>query len=632
MCGILGIIGQHSESVRANAASLIAHRGPDAQASYTFNGIFLAHSRLAIQDLTAAGAQPMTTEDGRFTIVFNGEIYNHKDLRLKFNPFEFFTGHSDTETILHAWAKHGVEILPHLNGIFAFAVFDKLKNTLTIARDRFGTKPLYYYRTKDTFAFASELKALKDIPGLDKTINHAAIADYLTLLYATGDKTPFLHIKKLLPGHYSEIDLNTLQDCVIRKYPVPQVLKTQLLTEKDYLHELEIHLQNAVERQLLSDVPVGYFLSGGLDSSALVALARKKLGDVHMDAFTLDAGGLSEKDGFAEDVSYAEHVAKILLVNLHVIKTSPKLVENFEQMVWQLDEPMADAAALNVEIICKEARALNYKVLLSGTGADELFGGYRRHQALKIEPVLGWIPGFIRQGLGILAKPLPVANPTFRRGKKLLNAFSLQKEERLISYHDWLSYSQVLHLFDTDISEKLRADYHPHLFFRNSAASKTNNTKLSDLEQMLAWERQTYLPDDCLLYTDKMSMACGVEVRVPFLDNELVDFSTQIPAHLKIKGNTTKYLLKKLMEKYLPDEVIYRPKTGFGAPVRKWVNGDLDARIQEYLSPESVTKRGIFNPRRVQDLIRKNKSGQIDASHSIWALLAIESWMRQFVD
>lgn len=632
MCGILGIIGLHPESVRTKAASLIAHRGPDAQDTYIYDDVFLAHSRLSIQDLTAAGAQPMTTEDGRFTIVFNGEIYNHQELRAKFNPFEFFVGHSDTETILHAWAKHGLDILPDLNGIFAFAIFDKQKNTLTLARDRFGTKPLYYYSADKTFAFASELKALKDIPGLNKAIDHAALTDYLTLLYATGDKTPFLHVKKLLPGHYIEINIDKVQQVSVRKFPTPALAIAKNITEKDWLNALEQHLEKAVERQLLSDVPVGYFLSGGLDSSALVALARKQLGNVNMDAFTLDAGGLSEKDGFAEDLAYAEQVAKSLRVNLHVIKTSPQLVENFEKMVWQLDEPMADAAALNVEIICKAACDLNYKVLLSGTGADELFGGYRRHQALGIEPALEWMPGFIRKGLGALAAPLPASHPTLRRGKKLLNTFALDKEERLISYHDWLSYTQVLNLFDTDIAEKLRSHYHPHHFFRNSTSLKINNTKLRDLEQMLAWERMTYLPDDCLLYTDKMSMACGVEVRVPFLDNELVDFSTHIPHQLKIKGNTTKYLLKKLMEKYLPNEVIYRPKTGFGAPVRKWVTEDLDARIQEYLSHESIIKRGIFNPKRVQKLIDQNKTGQIDASHSVWALLAIESWMRQFVD
>ncbi len=629
MCGILGIISpDNNKALVEEAMARLAHRGPDARGFYTNQNVFLGHVRLAIQDLTEAGAQPMTSDEGRYTLVFNGEIYNHLELRKKFTFGESYNGHSDTETILRAWEKHGTSILTHLNGIFALAIYDKEKNSLILARDRFGTKPLYYFHNQTTFAFASELKSIKDIPGLDKSIDYAALADYLTLLYSTGSKTPFLYVKRLLPGTYIELNLSTNQLSEPCSYIEKDFMQeASFQTESKWKEVLEYKLYTAVERQLLSDVPVAYFLSGGLDSSAIVAMARKQLGKNPIDTFTLDSAGLSQQDGFAEDLGYAKRVASHLNVNLNVIPTSSDLLENFEQMVWQLDEPMADAAALNVEIICKAARQSGYKVLLSGTGADELFGGYRRHQALGLESPLAYTPSLIKKGLGKLGGMLPTNKPLFRRGSKLLNTFALNKEDRLISYHDWLKYDSVLSLFKQDISESLKQQYHPHTFFKKICVDGKN-----DLEKMLLWERMTYLPDDCLLYTDKMSMLHGVEVRVPFLDNELVDFSAIIPSMLKIKNNTTKYLLKKVMEEYLPKEVIYRPKTGFGAPVRKWVTQDLNNRVKDYLSEESINRRGIFNQSAITKLISDNKSGKIDASYTIWALLAIEVWMRQFAD
>ncbi len=626
MCGITGIIHSKGSSFVKVMTEATAHRGPDDFGYYYDGDLSLGHRRLAIQDLSPNGHQPMFTADGRYCIVFNGEIYNHREIRKKLEPKYSFKSTSDTETILYGFQEYGVDVFNKLNGIFALAIFDKQNQQLTVVRDQFGVKPLYYFFNNHCFGFASEIKALVKIDDIDKTINVSNLANYLSFLWSPGESTPFQHIYKLLPGHYIQGNINDLSTFKNKKYyEIPFNGVYQNHSEKEWVELLDKKLTKAVERQLLSDVPVGFFLSGGLDSSLIVAIAKKILPDNRLKCFTIETATDSEREGFTEDLPYAIKVAKHLDIDLEIIKADIDILRDFDKMIYHLDEPQADAAPLNVMNICKKAREQDIVVLLGGTAGDDLFSGYRRHQAVYFSDKLKLIPNFIKRSFYHLSTLLPKDKAFSRRAQKLLSQYKETSSERqFASLYAWLSDENVKKLFKQKI-EFESVDYLVE-------SLKNIPEEKSLLNKLLYWDMKYFLTDHNLNYTDKMSMAHGVEVRVPFLDVELVEFSTIIPPELKMKGIETKYLLKKVAERYLPKEVIYRPKSGFGAPVRDWVINDLEPMINDYLSKEIIDKRAIFEYSEVKQLIENNKAGKIDASYTIWALLAIESWMRQFVD
>ncbi len=630
MCGIIGGIGNFENSVLNQAIDNIAHRGPDSKGIFNNEHIFLGHTRLSIQDLSENGNQPMFSDDNRYVIIFNGEIYNHLEIRRELLTNRDFKSSGDTETLLYAYIEYGVAILEKLNGIFAFAIFDNQTNELIIARDHFGVKPLYYYQENDLFLFGSELKSFLPFK-IDLSLCQEAVFNYVSFLWSPGEKTPFKYVKKLLPGTFLKFNTKnniSIDPVSFYKLKVPNV--KSVLTEEEIIDSLENHLLKAVERQLLSDVPVGFFLSGGLDSSLLVAMARRLNPDLEMKCFTIDLGeNNASNDGFADDLQYAKKVASYLNVELNIVNANFDIFQMFDKMIWHLDEPQADAAPLNVLKIANLARNQDIKVLIGGTAGDDLFSGYRRHQALNIEKYIKVLPSFIVSLVQSAVKILPSHLPAFRRLKKLVSNLHQTPIRRQLSYFSWLPENTVHTLFSTDWKDYLK-NYDPFEYFFKVGNDLDKQT--SDLDRMLFWELKTFLVDHNLNYTDKLGMAVGVEARVPFLDLDLVEFSQSIPTSLKMKGKETKYILSKVAERYLPHEVIYRPKTGFGAPVRKWITSDLQPMIDERLSIDRIRARGIFNPMAVWDLINQNKSGKIDASYSIWALLAIESWCMQFVD
>lgn len=630
MCGIIGGVGCFDSSVLTQALDAVTHRGPDSKGIFNNEHIFLGHTRLSIQDLSENGNQPMFSDDNRYVIIFNGEIYNHLEIRRELLTNQDFKSSGDTETVLYAYIQHGVAILEKLNGIFAFAIFDNQTNELIIARDHFGVKPLYYYQENDLFLFGSELKSFLPFK-VDLSLCPEAVFNYISFLWSPGEKTAFKLVKKLLPGTY--LKFNIKENLVINPvyfYKLKSPIGKSDLTEEQLIDVLEIHLLKAVERQLLSDVPVGFFLSGGLDSSLLVAMARRLNPDLEMKCFTIDLGeNNASDDGFADDLQYAKKVASYLNVELNIVNANFDIVQMFDKMIWHLDEPQADAAPLNVLKIANLARNQDIKVLIGGTAGDDLFSGYRRHQALNIEKYFKVLPSFMVSLVRGTVKLLPSQLPVFRRLKKLVINLHQTPIKRQLSYFSWLPESTVHSLFSTDWKHNLK-NYDPFEYFYK--VGNDLDKQASDLDRMLFWELKTFLVDHNLNYTDKLGMAVGVEARVPFLDLDLVEFSQSIPTSLKMKGKETKYILKKVSERYLPHEVIYRPKTGFGAPVRKWITSDLQPMIDERLSIDRIKARGIFNPMTVWDLINQNKSGKIDASYSIWALLAIESWCMQFVD
>lgn len=627
MCGITG--GFTREVVNKTLQlELIKHRGPDSDGFFLGENIFLGHTRLSILDLSERGNQPMFSDDGNYVIVFNGEIYNHLEIRKQLTEFKFKSS-SDTETILYSYIKFGDDCLKLFNGIFAFSIYNTITNELFIARDQLGVKPLYIYQDEKMFLFSSEIKSFLGF-NIFKDLDFKAISDYLSFLWSPGQKTPFKYIKKLLPGHFIKISSNgTFSINQQKYYEIPFSGKYLKNIEPEIIDSLEEKLLKSVERQMLSDVPIGFFLSGGLDSSLIVAMAKKIQPNKRFPCFTIDTTDFEDSEGFASDLYFARKVAKHLDVELNIVKTSIDIIKDFDKMIWHLDEPQADAAPLNVLQICNLARENGIKVLLGGAGGDDLFSGYRRHQALNYEKYFKIIPPFIKSGITSFSRVFPANRPLFRRIRKIAKDLNQSPYQRMFGYFEWIEKERKYALFSNDSKTKLQ-DYKSTDYFVELLKEIPNEKNA--LNSLLFLEMKTFLVDHNLNYTDKLSMAVGVEARVPFLDIELVEFATKIPPGLKMKGMEAKYILKKVAERYLPKDVIYRPKSGFGVPIRKWITNDLEEMIGNRLSKDNIDKRGIFNSDEVWKLIDDNKNGKIDVSYVIWSLLAIDSWCRQFID
>ncbi len=630
MCGIVGYFGSFVPAFLAKANELQSHRGPDAGKTWFDGdaGIGLAHRRLSILDLSPAGAQPMVSDDGAVVLVFNGEIYNFRELRAELESSGHrFRGHSDTEVLLHLYLVHGEAMLAHLNGIFAFTLWDKRTQSLLVARDALGVKPLYYAETVQGFAFASEIKALLCLVPEARQLDISALHRYLSFLWCPGEGTPLRGVHKLLPGEAMVVrDGKIARRWAWYQLPVFRGV-TGDLREDDALIGTVDGLRLAVQRQLVADVPVGAFLSGGLDSSAIVAFAREQVPNIR--CFTIESVE-GQEAGATDDLPYARRVAQHLKVPLDVVRIdASRIADDLERMVMQLDEPLADPAPLNVLYISQLAREQGIKVLLSGAGGDDLFTGYRRHVAVNYERYWDWLPQKMLSKLDHFTASIDQRRPMFRRLAKVFSGAGLVGDARLANYFVWAKESQLLGLYTPDFRARLGQDsvVQPMLdFLRPLPAS------VEPLDRMLSLEQRFFLADHNLIYNDKMSMAVGVEVRVPFLDLELVEHAARIPLALKQRGRIGKWVLKKAMEPYLPHEVIYRPKSGFGAPLRRWMRHELRPLVGDLLSAESLKRRGLFEPAAVQRLIAQNDSGQVDAAYTLLSLLNIELWCRAYVD
>ena len=630
MCGIIGAWGPTAPRDVPKATPLIGHRGPDDCGHFVGAGVpvALGHTRLSIQDVSSLGHQPMLSADGSVALTFNGEIYNFPALRTRLAAEGYpFRSHSDTEVLLALYLRDGADMLSSLNGIFAFAVWDARRRELLVARDPLGVKPLYFSESASGFAFASEIKALLPLINDTQGIDAQAIDRYLTFLWCPGDGTPLRGVRKLGPA-----EAMIVRDGRIARrwtwYELPAARHAvRPMTESAAITGTLVALRTAVHRQLISDVPVGAFLSGGLDSSAVVALAKERVPDLL--CFTIDAGHLAD-EGMADDLPYARRVAKHLSVRLEVVTVdSATMAADLEQMVYQLDEPLADPAPLNVLYISQLARRHGVKVLLSGAGGDDLFAGYRRHLAIEMERFWSWTPAGLRAAVETWSARLDQRRPAFRRLAKLLSGSGLEGDARLANYFSWMHEDRLRSLYTPEFRRQVGSvsALHPVMEFLSQLP-----TSASRLERGLAVEQRFFLTDHNLTYTDKMGMAVGVEIRVPFLDLDLVEFAATLPARLKQHGRHGKWVLKKAMESLLPRDVIYRPKTGFGAPLRRWLRHELRDLVSDLLGPQSLRARGFFDADAVQRLIRDNDSGQIDATYTLFSLLCVEIWCRRFVD
>jgi asparagine synthase (glutamine-hydrolysing) len=629
MCGIVGTWGGNLSNLKA-ANLLLTHRGPDDGGIYKNDNlnIGLGHRRLSIIDASSLGHQPMYSNDGKTVLVFNGEIYNYKELRSELKRKGFvFQGKSDTEVLLNLYLSEGKEMLSKLNGIFSFAILDTSSESLFVARDALGVKPLYYSTEDNAFSFASEIKALLKLIPNNKELDVESINRYLSFLWCPGDGTPLKSVKKLLPGEAIIVKNGCITDKWLW-YKLPILNNTNKNLDKGRsISGVTKYLRQAVHRQMVADVPLGAFLSGGLDSSAVVAFAREVNPDIR--CFSIETKGKQDK-GVVDDLPYAKRVAKYLNVSLDVVSIeSHRMASDLESMIVQLDEPLADPAALNVLYISQLAKEQGIKVLLSGAGGDDLFTGYRRHYALQLERYWGWLPKNIRTGLESITRNLNTNNSINRRIVKMFNGAGLNSEDRLINYFRWSDDSLLQSLYSPEFRQQL-AGINSNQIMQDFIEPILVDS--SPLDQMLALEQRFFLADHNLNYTDKMSMAAGVETRVPFLDLDLVNFSARIPDKFKQKGSVGKWVLKKAMEPYLPKEVIYRPKTGFGAPLRIWIKHDLQELLRDVLSPDSLNKRGLFSSKVVQQLILDNNNNKIDASYTLFSLLCIEIWCRHYID
>ena len=659
MCGISGyyLTPGHPADLTSKldaSLALLAHRGPDNLGLFSdpINRVGLAHSRLSVVELSNAANQPMISDDLSVALIFNGEIYNFRELRKNLSlefPNIIWHSNSDTEVLLHLYLKsreNGIDfgsLLREINGIFAFALWDANLRQLILARDSMGVKPLYYNLTSKTFTFASEIKALVPIMeglhflprefrgnSLSKKICPSSIDRYLSYLWAPGLETALSGVKKLGPGEILKLG-TTGKDLTFnfsKWYSLPIFCSlNSSLNMSDAIVGSRLLLRQAVQRQLVADVSVGAFLSGGLDSSSVVAFAREQNPDIR--CFTIECTGSSE-EGIADDLPYARRVAAHLNVPLEIVRIdAARMAADLPAMVVQLDEPLADPAPLNVLYISRLAREQGIKVLLSGTGGDDLFTGYRRHRALMAEGLWSWLPRSARVGLEQLTCSLDQRRPLFRRLRKLFNGASLDGDARLVNYFRWVDRKDLAALYTPEFRVALgaaRAE-DPMLEFLADLPSGTNR-----LERLLALEQRFFLTDHNLTYTDKMSMAVGVEVRVPFLDLELVEFAARIPARFKQRGSCGKWVLKKAMEPYLPRDVIYRPKSGFGAPLRSWMRNELRDLLGDVLCSANLSSRGLFQPNAVHQLITDNHCGRVDASYTLLSLLCIELWCLYFID
>lgn len=632
MCGIYGVVGAAHEP-RAGLTA-IGHRGPDGAASWVDAEaeVWLGHARLAIIDPTAAGDQPMLSPDGRFVMIYNGEIYNFTELRRDLEAAgERFAGHCDSEVLLRLFARNGTACFPHLRGIFAAAFWDRVERRLTLVRDSMGVKPLYWCRTGNGIAFSSEIKALVRAGDVVPRINPRGVLRHLGLLWSPGRETIAAGVFKLLPGQY--MTFREGEEPVSERYAdqaLPNPAKSTRSTE-DLVAATREQVERAVKRQLVSDVPLGAFLSGGLDSSAVVAFAaRHRTGPGRLRCFSIDVqaeamGG----EGFADDLPYARKVADALDVDLDVVRVDDTMMDRLPEMLYHLDEPTPDPSALNTLFIAELARSNGIKVLLSGTGGDDVFTGYRRHFALRQERAWAWLPRPARSMLARATVHLPQGHPLGRRVAKAFRYADQPADERLLSYFLWLDPDSITGLLSVDLRAQLAAD---DLFapMRETLARLPAGTE--PLDRMLYLECNHFLADHNLNYSDKMAMACGVETRVPLLDEDLVAFAGTLPLGLKQRGRTGKWIFKKAMEGILPDEVIYRPKTGFGVPLRQWLVGPLRALVEQTLSADRLRARGLFDPAAVRSLVDDLFTNQVDAAYTVFALMCIELWCEQFVD
>jgi len=624
MCGIVGLYNfSRAECMFEDMLESLAHRGPDATGQYRSpprgGDVLLGHKRLSIIDLSEAANQPFV-KDG-LVLVYNGEIYNYQALseELKALGARFRTK-SDTEVVLEAWRQWGPDSLSRMRGMFAFALYDEKTRRLVLARDPFGIKPLFLHRHNGGLAFASELKALKLCLGPDPEVDTTALVASLMYYWVPDSRCVYGGVEKLQPGCWAEISPN--QSCRIHRYWRIADAFAERRDHKIEAGALSQTIEDSVAAHMVADVPVSTFLSGGLDSSLITVMAASMASN--LECYTISFREEDRRlEAMPNDLEYAERIAQSHGLKLHTIEIAPDVTELLPRMVYMLDEPIGDAAAINTYLICKAAREAGTKVLLSGMGADEIFGGYRRHYACLLAAKYRRIPSAVRKGIGGLVDRLPVAGKnsgyrTIRWAKRFLSFAGLPEEAAYRGSYTHYGRDGFEQLLSPDLMPAVDEliDEHAQIYADGPVEDQIN--------RMCATDLRLFLPGLNLAYTDRASMAVSTEVRVPYVDKEVIAAGAAIPGHRKIRSRETKAILKEAAQGLLPSEIIYRPKMPFSAPLRAWMRRDLTEMVEDQLLRGRMVKSGMINGRFLQRMIDEDRQGISDRSKEVWQLLTLE--------
>lgn len=634
MCGICGLIrfdgAPVAQSALVSMAAAIAHRGPDDSGVWTSGPVGLGSARLAVIDLSPAGRQPLATENGDVRIVFNGEIYNFLSLREEaVKRGHRFRSRTDTETIAHLFEERGIECVHLLRGMFALAIWDGRSRELWLARDRLGKKPLYYFRDENRLVFGSEIKSILACPDVPRRLDRRALPLYLTYGYIPAPQTIFTGIRCLPPASWLRVKDGQIDERNYWTPPMPAEAAPDSVrpsrSERDWAAALLDQLREAVRLRLISDVPLGAFLSGGLDSSAVVALmveAQGGAGSERVKTFAIGFGGEPSYD----ETAPARTVANYLGTDHREFVVEPQAVDLIPKLVWHLDQPFGDSSAVPTYLVSKLARE-HVTVALTGDGGDELFAGYERFHAARLARHYRRLPEFVHRGVMAAARRWPQGTGYRDWGRRLLrfaNAAGRPLPERYLSWVGIMPADQA-----NDLLQEQGAD-------ESAAAHFANYFRADDggdpLPVLLDVNLRSYLPDDLLIKTDRMSMAASLEARSPFLDHVLVEFACGMPASLKLKGGVGKYILRRAFEGRLPPEIIRRRKHGFGVPVGRWFRASLREYLTEMLLSRRAAERGLVRPEAAAQWVSEHLSGQRDHGQALWALLMLEVWCRSFLD
>lgn len=624
MCGIYGILDLTGSTVDASLLDRMGlvtrHRGPDDQGIHADRSCAIGMRRLSIIDL-AGGHQPLKNADSSIWLVCNGEIYNFRELRadLEQRGHRFLTG-SDCEVIIHLYVEYGDSFVDHLNGMFNFALWDARRQRLILGRDRLGVKPLYVRNDGRLLAFATEAKALLTLPGVVAEVDPLALHSYLHLGYVAAPLSIFKGIAKLPPATLLIAENHQVEQRRYWRLPA----KIEEASESQWVERIHDRIDQSVHMQMVSDVPIGAFLSGGIDSSAVVAcMAKHSEHPIRTYAIGF-SGGAAEQ--FYNELPYARRVASLFGTEHHEIEVKPDVVGLLPKLLWHMDEPISDTAFITTYLVSEFARR-EVTVILSGVGGDELFGGYRRYLGNHYLSQFDRLPRYLRQAAIRMGRWLPSDRHSgllnlLRYARGFLATADLSFEDRYRSYVEVFGRNNVANI----MLQPPVANMDP-LADAFAAANGSDS-----LNRLLAVDAETQLPDDLLLLTDKMTMATSLECRVPLLDHELVELAARMPEHLKMRGGVLKYAMKKALAGILPNDILHRKKRGFGTPMGAWLKGELAPLLKSVLSEASIERRGLFRFDAVRALIAAHERNAVDGTDQVLALLNFEVWARIYLD
>ena len=626
MCGITGFVRNDGkpvdEALLARMNEAIRHRGPDDDGFYVNGSVGLAMRRLAIIDLKG-GQQPIHNRDRTAWIVFNGEIYNYLELREKLEKLghTFYTT-SETEAIVHAYDQYGADCPKHLRGMFAFAIWNERDQELFLARDRVGKKPLLYSLVNGQLIFASEFSALLLHPDVSREIEPEALDYYLSFMCIPAPLTAYRSIRKLEPGHWLRWRKGEIE---VQRYWQPDFTKKLAIDEEEAGERTVEILRDAVRVRLMSEVPLGAFLSGGIDSSAVVALMAQESSE-RVKTFSI---GFDEQD-FSE-LHHARRIAEHVGADHHEFIVRPDAVEALPTLVEHYGEPYADSSAVPTYYVAKETRK-HVTVALNGDGGDESFAGYQRYAAMELTEKYRRVPSFLRESViketVNLIPTSPAKRSMARSVQRMLAAVSRPRVDR---YTYWVS------VFNDETKKPLYSNFFREQTLQADAAGLLGTwfqraNGIGIVDAMLLTDQMTYLPNDLLVKVDIATMAVSLEARSPFLDHHVIEFAASLPQNLKLRRLTTKYLLKKVLRKLLPSENLNRRKMGFGVPIGHWFRGKMQPFLREVILSDKALRRGLFQPETVRQLVELHTRGERDYSHQLWTLLMLELWFNRFID